>query len=207
MVLRIDAALAACDASLVYLQRPQQRVALERTGQLRGPQWLTGMIDAVGQSPYGQKHRVRTLDGLAKFYDRQSALIDAVWPKLTMRRLALDVSDGRWVRHQRDINAFLGVRPAPAAVVDTTDLLGHVGQYVSTTQLPAAITTDGQSLFLQVPATHMLRLLRVGHGQYCVESLPIDIRFDYDRAGRARRFHYESRMVNEVLSDTVWTRA
>ena len=59
---------------------------------------------------------------------------------------------------------------------------------------------------MQLPSTRVQRLVQVKEGHFCLESLPIDVRFTYDRKGQARRFEYESRMINEILSETSWAR-
>lgn len=207
---RIDAIAAGGGASLVYLFRPDLREALRQVGEERGPQWLEAMTAAVAQSPYGRAHRVRNVDGLVGFYQRQRAIVDEVFPTLTVRRLAIEAGTGpaAWDRVGRRVAAFVGVRRVPAVAQPAAALLRHAGPYRGAASGRAAtITTDGRSLYLQLPLTPLLPLVRVGGGHFCPRSLPIDVRFAYDRGGRARSFAYESRMVNEVLTDTSWVRA
>jgi hypothetical protein len=207
MLRRIDATLRGRDASLIQLVRPDLRAALQQIGDVRGAYWLEAMTGTLAQSPYGQRHRVRNFDGLVAFYERQQAIIDSVWPHLTIRRRAIDVSAGRWQRHEAQMAAFAGIDRSPAPALTTPALLRHVGAYRSVTRKTCVITTDAKGLYIQLPASRALPLVRVAGGRFCVESLPIDIRFTYDVSRRTRRFTYESRMVNEVLSETSWVRA
>lgn len=201
--------LGGVDASLVYLFHPDLRRSLERTGALRGPQWLVEMSAALGASPYGRRHRVHNVRGLATFYERQRAVVESVLPRLALRHLALDASDNRWDRRHRRIAALAGVRASADPVITKAALLDHAGAYRSPSGLPATITTDGLRLYAHLPATRALPLVPVGDvdGHFCAESLPIDFRFTRDARGRARRFTYHSRMANEVLTDTSWVRA
>lgn len=205
----IDGVLASVGASLVHLHHPDLPASLQQTGALRGPQWLPELIAAVGASPYGQRHKVRSFRGLTAFYARQRKVVDSIWPRLAMRHLSLDVSAGTWAQRRRRIAAFAGVRSAPDLPLSRKMLLDHSGAYRTASRVPAAITTDGQRLFAQLPATRPLTLLPVDYarGHFCAEGLPIDVRFSYGSDGRARRFTYDSRMANEVLSDTTWVRA
>lgn len=208
LVRRIDAILAGRDASLMYLVQPNAREALGWIGENRGAQWLEAITAALGQSPYGQAHGVRNLNGLIEYYRRQGTLINSVFPRLTIRRLAIDVSRRQWDRYERQMNTFLGIRRTAPREPRLTDLLQHVGTYRGTkSRKTCVITTDARALYVQLPATSLLPLIHVDAGHFCLQSLPIDMRFTYDTKGRARRFEYESRMVTEVLSDTTWIRA
>jgi hypothetical protein len=205
---RIEAVLANLDVSLVHLYQPDVRSALTRIGAVRGPEWLELMTAAVGASEYGVAHRVRSLGGLIGYYRRQRAIIDAVLPRLSIRRLAIDVSEARWEQYERRMTAFLGLRRAWTMARPQDDLLRHIGTYRgATTGRTCVVATDGRALYVHLPARLAQRLLPVAGGTFCVESLPIDIRFAYGRSGQARRFTYASRMVNEMLSETSWVRA
>jgi hypothetical protein len=205
---RIDAACAALDVSLVHLYEPDLRAALTRISATRGPDWLQLITSAVAQSPYGQAHGVCNLRGLIGYYRRQRLLIDAVLPRLSVRHEAVDVSGARWDKYERRITGFLGIRRAWSAARPPADLLRHVGTYRGTaTGLPCQVTTDLRALYVHLPAMRAQRLLPIDGGRFCVESMPIDIRFTYGRTGQARWFTYASRLVNEMMSDTSWVRA
>jgi hypothetical protein len=207
MLRRLDQMLAEADASLIYLHRPDLRTALRRLGDLRGPQWLEMMTDAVGRSPYGRRHRVRTLAGVVAYYRRQRAIIDAAFPSLSVRRIAIDVSGDHWDRYTRQMSRFVGLSPAAPEPASLDDLLRHVGHFRSGTGRTCVITTDARMLYLQMPASPTVPLVQVAEGHYCPLSLPIDVRVSYDTRGRAKRLTYTSKMVNEVLPETAWVRS
>lgn len=207
LVRRLDALLAGANGALVYLHRPDTRRALAGTGDIRGMRWLEELTAALARSPYGRARRVRNLNGLVGYYERQRRLIDGLLPRLSVRHLAVDVTRGDWHRYDRAIARFLAIGRAPAPSLTRADLLRHAGTYRGARgRQPAAITTDGARLYLQLPATSVLPLVRVSGGHFCPRGLPIDIRFTYG-GGRARGFRYESRMSNELLSETSWVRA
>lgn len=207
LVRQVDALVAGANGALVYLHRPDVRRALLGTGDIRGMRWIEEMTGALARSPYGHARRVRGLDGLAGFYERQRALISGLLPKLSTRHLAIDVTRGAWDRYDREIAAFLDVRRTPEPRLTQTALLRHAGTYRGARgRQPAAITTDGTRLYVQLPATSVLPLVRVGGGHFCAHGLPVDIRFTYGAGGRARGFRYESRMSNEQLTERTWSR-
>jgi hypothetical protein len=209
VLLEVDGLLAGADASFVHLVHPDLARSLQRTGHIRGAQWLRELIAVVGASPYGQRHGVRNFRGLAGFYARQRAVVASVWPRLATRHLTLDVSRGGWAQRRRRIAAVAGVQSIPEPAPTRRALLDHAGGYRTAGGVPAAITTDGRRLFAQLPATPPLTLLLVGPGggRFGAVGRPIDVRFSYGADGRARRFTYHSRMSNEVLTDTAWARA
>jgi hypothetical protein len=67
------------------------------------------------------------------------------------------------------------------------------------------ITTDASSLYRQLPLLPAQRLLPIGGGRFCVESLPIDLKFTPAGAGRARRITVDNRLLL-AQDDRVLTR-
>ncbi|MBA3949308.1 MAG: hypothetical protein H0X44_05115 [Acidobacteria bacterium] len=207
LVRNIDAIVAGADGALVYLHTPDVRKALLGTGDIRGMRWLEEMTGALARSPYGRAHRARGLDALIRFYARQRDLIDALLPRLSTRHAAFDVTRADWDRTDRRVSEFLGIRRSVAPRLTRDELLRHAGTYRGARRRqPAAITTDGVRLYLQLPATSVLPLVRVSDGRFCPMGLPIDIAFTYGRGGRASRFTYASRMAGDVLDERSWVR-
>jgi len=207
LIYQIERLVGRLDPALVYLYSADLGTALRKVGDDRGIQWLEAMTAVVARSRYGRAHRVKDINGLIEFYRRQRAIIDSVLPELTLRRVAIDVGGARWDRYRRRIGTLVGIRPAAPQALRPAALLRHVGTYKGTTTGHASlVTTDGQTLYLQQPLSGAHPLMRVGPGHFCLRSLPIDVRFSYRRNGDASRFDYDSRMVNEALSDRTWLR-
>jgi len=204
----IDGIVARGGGALVYLFRTDLRQAFQAIGESRGEPWLEGMTAALAQSPYGQRHRVRDLNGLIEYYRRQHVIIDSVFRRLLTPRIAIDVSAARWDRYQRTMNTFLHLPKASPAPLSSAAVMRHVGEFRGAkTRQPCRILTDARDLYLQLPRTNLLKMLHVGGDRFCLEGLAIDVRFAYGRNGAATRFTYQSRMVTEVLTDTRWVRA
>ena len=71
--------------------------------------------------------------------------------------------------------AAVGVA-TPERIFQIGELLRHAGVYRGTRGArQAAVTTDGAGLYLQLPATSALPLVRAGGGDFCARGLPIDI--------------------------------
>jgi hypothetical protein len=205
---RIDRVIACLEPALVYLHRPDLRNAFRALGAARGARWLDELIAAVAQSGYGRRHGVHDRGGLIAFYRQQRTIINELLPTLTINRLTLDVSSGHSAAHARRRAAFLGIPPATPRRLGLAPLLRHVGTYRSTvTRSTAIVTTDARALYLQQPASTAQQLLWVGPGHFCVRSLPIDVRFRYDRGGTAQRFSFESRVAGDTPVDRSWLRA
>lgn len=203
---RVDEVLCQANASLVYLHRPDLGAALDAIGRARGPHWLTSMTATLAASPYGRRNGVKNLRGLERFYKRQRAIVDATLPGLSLRQLRLDVGRGWSDRQNQQVARFAGVRPTREPKLSRANLLAHAGQYKSRSGFPATVTTDGGRLYLHLPATPALSLIRVADERFVAESLPIDVRFTIGADGRARGFTYDSRMSNEILGDRAWSR-
>jgi hypothetical protein len=205
---RVDAIVASRDAALIYLFRPDLKDAFAQLGDIRGVQWLEGIAAALQKSPYGRTHRVRNVDGVIEYYRRQQVLIDSVFPRLLVRRVALDVSGARWDHYQRKMRTFLGTPRTAPPLLSPADLLRHAGTYRGTkTRQQCRVMTDATTLYIQLPQTDLLRMIHVEDEHFCLEGLPIDVHFAYDPHRRAARFDYLSRMVTEVRSDSSWVRA
>jgi hypothetical protein len=206
LLLRIDAMLSEAGASLIHLTRPDLHEGLREIGDVRGRQWLDEMIGVVSQSGYGRRHRVRDVNGLARFYDRQRSIIASVWPRLTVRRTEIAVGGARWTRAHRRMAAFTRIADTAATPLSSRALIAHAGIYRGPRGQRAVVTTDGRDLYLQRPATQAAPLLRVSDDRFSVESLPIDIQFRGDARGRVRAFRCETRLVNEPRATTRWRR-
>lgn len=194
--------------ALVHLDHPDASAALADTAAVRGARWLADMVEAVGASPYGHTHPVRSAAGLARFYARQRRLITAALRRLDLACLTIDISRHRRAADTARMRRWLHIPVPSAPPLSTRALLRHAGTYRASGQLaPARITTDGLSLFLELPATPTQPLIATGGGAFALQSLPIDVRFRYATGGAVRSFRYATRMLNERGQDRTWTKA
>ena len=205
-LVEIERLVSGLAPALVYLFYRNTRHGLLRIRDHRGGYWLDGMTAILGRSPYGRRHRVRDVDGLVAFYRRQRAIIETALARLTLRRLAIDISGGRWDLYRRRMAAFLALGRPSAAILTRSELLRHVGRYRGTkTRRECLITTDAASLYLQEGLMPAQRLLPIGAGSFCVESLPIGLQFA-SRRGEVSRVAVDNRLMNGHTADRSFTR-
>lgn len=196
VLLDIERRVAGLDPALIHLYDRRTRDGLLRIRKHRGDYWLNGMTTIVGQSPYGRRHRVRDVDGLVKFYEAQRAIVDAALARMKMRRLAIEIGGGRWPEYERRAASFLGLGRPVRRAVPAAQLLRYAGRYAG--RAPAGdllITTDAASLYRQEPLLPAQRLLPIGGGRFCVESLPIDLQFTPAASAPARRIVVDDKLV------------
>ena len=206
-LLEIERIIRPLDPVLVHLFHRDTREGVLRIRDHRGGYWLDGMTTILGRSPYGQRHRVRDVEGLIRFYERQRAILDSVLAKLALRRIGIEIGRGRWTDYERRMAAYLKCGSPLPLGLSSSQSLRYVGRYAGETRGPEwIVTTDGAALYLQEPLTPAQRLLPVGSGEFAVESLPIQLRFGSDKSGKAREMTVENRLINAKVPDTVFTR-
>ena len=200
------------DPALIYLFHRSTRDGLLAIRHHRGEYWLNGMAAILARSRYGRRHRVRDVDGLIAFYEMQRTIVDAAFAKLAVRRIAIEISRGQWAHYLQRMAAFLNLGRLDPLTLTRAALLRHGGRYRGTTTgRECVVTTDRTSLYLQGPRearevmTPVQRLLPAGAGLFCVESLPIQLRFAPGR-GVARRMTVENRLLNGRVRDSAFIR-
>jgi hypothetical protein len=208
MLLRIAATVKKLNPALIYLFHEDTREGLLRIRDHRGMYWLNGMTQLLGQSPYGRQNGVRDFEGLAEFYRRQRLIIESVFSRLEFKKMAVDISGRRWDSYDRRMAAFLKIGELMPLDLPVKQLLKYAGRYKGkTTGNECVVTTDAKSLYLHYVDSHAGKLLPVDHGHFVLRSLPIDIRFDFDRTGLARRITINSRIADRRTTDRTWTRS
>lgn len=196
LLLDIDRTVAPLGAALVHLFYEDTRRGLLAIREHRGAYWLDGMTSIVGKSPYGRRHRVRDVEGLIAFYRAQRAIIDAVFPALSMRRTAIEISGGRWNGYLRRARAFLRIgTPARETPLTPRRLLRHAGQYRGKAGA-RVIATDGSRLYLHDGLLAPQPLVPARDGSFEVESLPIAIRFTSGAGGVSQRLSVHNQLLN-----------
>ena len=206
-LLQIERLVSGVEPLLIYLFHRSTRDGLLNIRTHRGEYWLDGMTTILGRSRYGRRHRVRDLDGLIAFYEKQRAIVDSVLGKLAIRRIAIEISRGRWDEYGRRMAAFLRMGRLRPLTLSPKEALRHVGRFTGTTTgREYVVTTDAASLYLQDRLTPAQRLLPAGGGLFSVESLPIDVRFAADRRGEVRRMIVDNRLLNGQAAARSFTR-
>ena len=201
----IDRLLAPLDPALIHLFHRDVRAGLLAIRDHRGAYWLEGMTTIVGRSAYGRRHGVRDVEGLIGFYRKQQAIIEAALPKLTLRRLGIEIGRGAWGAYATRMSAFLAMDRRNIAAT-AHDLRRCPGSYRSRIGSGRMVTTDGAALYLHETLQPAQRLLPAGAGRFWVESLPIELRFTHEQRGRFGRFAVDNRLMNARPAAASFTR-
>ena len=203
----IDRIIEPLDPALIHLFHRHTRDGLLKIRDHRGAYWLDGMTTIVGRSPYGKRHRVRDVEGLVAFYRTQQNIIDAVLPRLRVRRLGIEIGHGAWSAYARKMSAFLSLGRPNASTPSWRELRRCIGRYRTGAGRECTVATDGASLYLQEALAPAQRLLPAGAGCFCVESLPIDVQFRPDGRGASRRLVIRNHLVNAPAETASFARA
>jgi hypothetical protein len=180
-VQRVQDALKPLAPRLIYLRQRDVGATMRNLLAARGPDWAERAIRSAVESPYGQSHGLRRVDGvegLTRFWSDYQELEERLFDTVRSAKLAVDVAVGGWALVEASIAAWLNLPPALA--IDTGDLGRFIGAYRAPDGTVARVEQAGASLGI-----HGLRqvwpgqqLIAVGGDAFEVLSLPFTIRFD-----------------------------
>ena len=214
IVLKIAGLVKGLYPAVIYLHRADARAWFLQNAQNRGEQWINRMMELLFHTPYGKRHgkhcAVRDVSVLIEFYREQQIIVESVFPQLQLRKITIDIDLHQWEASYRKMAALLKMGRLKPLTLKQSQLLRYVGKFRGeTTGTECRITADAKSLYIHLPsADAAIRLLPVCSvtGEFCLQALPITIRFEYDGAEMVPRFTCDIRVVDRRLADVVWSR-
>jgi hypothetical protein len=202
-VLRIDERLRDLGPALLYLYQDDPEVAISGTFAARGPEWAQYIQGLIADSPYGQRHRMEALDGVVDYYLRCRAICDEIVPRLGMRVLPIETSNGNWPEVQAQAARFVGlvaaVRAEPVALIRACAGLyreASSGHQWTLVQDETGLRFDDTGV----------RLLHKENAVFLAEATGIELSFIRDASGLATRIECTGSVPGDPVIGTVWHR-
>jgi hypothetical protein len=202
-VLRIDERLRDLGPALLYLYQDDPSGAIRRICAARGQEWTQFIQGLIAVSPYGRRHRLATLDGVVDYYLRCRAICDEIVPRLGMRVLPIETSNGNWPEVQAQAARFVGlvaaVRAEPVALIRACAGLyreASSGHQWTLVQDETGLRFDDTGV----------RLLHKENAVFLAEATGIELSFIRDASGLATRIECTGSVPGDPVIGRVWHR-
>lgn len=184
--------IADLNPTLIYLYQHDVAMALRTICDRRGGETEQRLIRNATESPYGQRHGLHGFAGMVAFWQTYRLLTDAAVAAAQMPALAIENATGDWPDYQRQVLAFLDVRPASEPAMTPAQLFPLVGTYQGTCEdgeVTCQVWLEGEQLIVDGlphgwPRT---RLIPRETAAFEIESLPFTVRFVAGADGTAER--------------------
>lgn len=185
-VLAVGRAIAGLDPVLVYFRQRDVARALNEVFEDR---WNDGydaaLIEHIGGTPYGKAHGLNDLAGLVRYYERWCELVESLYPRLDMAKVAIDRSSGDWPSRERQLADFLGL---PAIIDGDARIEGpsrFLGRYRDANGDELVVAGNEQGLHLA--DARLTRLIPTRERSFHVEAMCVEMSFAEEREGVFQR--------------------
>lgn len=82
---------------------------LRETYELRGDEWKKVINHLIDDTPYGKKRNLMGFDGFIDFFDEYVSIMNAIYDKLEMDRICIDVTRREWPKVEKRTYEFLQI--------------------------------------------------------------------------------------------------
>jgi hypothetical protein len=202
-VMGVAGIVAGLAPALVYLRQPDVVQALRRVCAVREAHDYARQLAAlIGQTPYGRANGVQDEAGLIRFFGHWNGIVDRLFERLGMAKLAIDASAGDWTSRERQLTAFLGLPPMQGPVLRVDRPARFVGRYRDTASEDELVVAGGEG-GLHLRSSDPTQLIPRRDGGFWLEAVCAEMTFGDERDGRFQRFELRGNLSG--LSP-VWTR-
>lgn len=92
---------------LIYFRQTDPINSLRRICALRGPEFEQELLTNMESFPYLKRRNLQGLDGLSQLWVETQQITDQLFAEYTIRKLAVENSDGNWAEYYQRIFDFL----------------------------------------------------------------------------------------------------
>ena len=185
-VLAVEKLIAPLDPLLVLLYEENVETALRSILTDRTSAWAHYLVQVYQQSPYGRRNGICDYDGVIRAYATGRAEADAIFSRLSLRKLAIEKSAGDWRGYYNLITSELGMQaivPPAAPPANAEQLAGHYCSGEGTGQ-GYQVMVGADALYVSRMAR--LRLLPKQGNAFHVLGTRWEVEFSTDSAGVAQ---------------------
>jgi hypothetical protein len=185
-----EQAIALLSPALIYFRQDDVAGALRATfADRQADGYEATLIGYLAGTPYGRARDVHDFSGLLAFCEAWRDLVDQLYSRLRMNKLAIENSARRWPEYERQITDFLGLPAIPddlLAAPPPQPVDRFPGRYRDCRgEDVLAVAADGQGLYLD--DARGTRLFHREGNRFLVQALNLELAFEGEDGGRFRR--------------------
>ncbi len=197
-ILHVQEMIAPLSPLFIYYHQDDVAQALRKNCDRRGPEFEELLFQIIPDPPSGGK----TFDDVVAFFQTCKELTDALFAELTLKKLAMENSQGEWDAYNQQIAEFLAIPPLTEHCTPLNPLSDLVGTYrQNDSDETLVIVAKENRLFLDHPT--QLRLLHKAGNHFCVEGTLNEISFAGDGTGSITRLTYQEPEPNPCVLEFV----
>lgn len=185
-LLAAEEAIAALNPALVYFYQDDVAEALRVIfADRQADDFETALIGYIAQTPYGKAHHVSGFDGLLGFCQTWRAIVDAVFARLRINKLALENSARDWHDYERQMTDFLSLPEIPATfstLADVEPADKFLGAYQDADS-DAVIVIGGDADGLYLDDARRPRLFHKDANSFHVQAMNLEVAFEDEGFG------------------------
>jgi hypothetical protein len=186
-VLKVERAIVDASPSVIYFRHDDVPGWLRSVFQdRRADNYEADLIRYIAMTPYGRATGLDDFAGLVRFLEHWRRLVEDVFAKLAMTRLAIDGSDGDWRSRERRITDFLGLPEfdEPSAPITEADRFAACYRDAGSTE-ELVVAGDERGLYLA--DAQRTRLIHMRDQTFHVAAMPVEVSFGDESGGVFRR--------------------
>jgi hypothetical protein len=127
---RVHEIIQSLNPILLYFRQNDVAAHVRRICTIRGTELEHELIANMLRTSYFKRRRLTGLDGVAQLWSETQQITDALFPRYTIRKLALETSDGNWEAYRRQIMEVVALPlVAEQQIVSARDLARLAGSY------------------------------------------------------------------------------
>jgi hypothetical protein len=200
-IMEVQRLLESLDPLVIYFFQRDPSAALVRILRERGAGYNDLLVKLYAESPFGRAQGIHDYPGVVQAITATRAIADSIFAGLSMRKIAIENSQGDWERYYRVITDLLQMPPVslPTSLPRDADML--VGRYRLTESDECSVITERNDMYVSSQAR--LQLIPESERKFHVLGTRWKMEFETDTEGAARAFRlFESK----ARTSEVWSR-
>jgi hypothetical protein len=202
-IMTVDEAIAGLSPVLVYFRHRDVARSLKSIFEdRRADNYAASLVTLIGGTPYGKDRGLSDFAGLVRFYEHWGEIVELLFGKVAMAKLAIDGTSGDWPSRERRLTDFLGlpvIQEPDVRVANPSRFVGRYRDAVAGDEL--VVTGNEQGLALGV--ARQTRLIPAPRGGFHIAGVCAELSFGEESGGRFQRIDLRGNLPG--LSP-VWTR-
>jgi hypothetical protein len=194
-VMAVAQVIGGLQPALVYLRQGDAAAGLRATFEDRRlDQYEADLVALLAATPFGRAHGIADFAGLVRFYDKWRELTDALFARLAVAKIAIDVGDSDWPSRERQLTEFLGLPDIGNVPLRIERASRYCGRYAD----PASsdeIVVAGNELGLYLDDGRPTRLIPACEDRFYIAAIAAEMAFSEEREGRFRRLELSGNLL------------
>lgn len=185
-IMEVQRLLESLDPLVIYFYQRDASAALLKILAERGAGYADLLVKLYSESPFGRVQGIRDCQGVVEAIAATRPVADAIFEKLSMRKIAIENSEGDWERYYRVITDVLRMPPVDVPTALPRNAETFVGRYRLNQGDECSVITKRNAMY--VSNQTRLQLIPESESEFYVLGTRWKLEFETDTGGAAQSF-------------------